>query len=132
MMKVAIRTRLTVLRDGATAPASMAFCSPEKCSVPLSRCASCGFGDRFTCDERGRLAVLSCRRAVPTRLTASSSGDLSRDDGGGAGAAAPSVVSVGLALTRPFVCFAADAPIGVVARFLQTESNSLGFPVVDD
>ena len=38
---------------------------------------------------------------------------------------------MGAGLSRPFVCFAQDAPLTLVARYLDTTSTAFGFPVVD-
>ena len=134
MTEVPVRTRLTILRDGSANPLPLAFCAAEGRSVPLVRCATCGFGARFSRDGEGRFVALECRRIVPARSGADESGDRPTFDGSRASGvdSVPRATPVGVALTRPFVCFAADAPLGAVARYFDGASAALGFPVVDD
>ncbi len=129
MASVSIRTRLTVLRDGSTIAAPVAFCAADGQSVPLSRCATCGFGSCFERDERGRFASLACSRVAEPR-SPDESGDRAQSEGR-ASAPEPRSMPVGRALTRPFVCLAEDALVVTVARFFESESTAFGLPVVD-
>ena len=130
-----VRTHLTVLRDGRTSSSNTVFCEAEERTMPLSRCATCGFGGAVTRDPRGNAVTVACTRfTLPSVPPPDESGTTLRLPPTHAGAIAGVAASlpVGLALTRAITRVRYDAPLDVAMRVLTTEPSAFGLPVVDE
>lgn len=130
-----VRTHLTVLRDGRTSSSSTVFCEGEERTMPLSRCATCGFGGAVTRDPRGNAVTVACTRfTLPSVPPPDESGATLRVPPTHAGAIAGVAASlpVGLALTRAITSVRYDAPLDVAMQVLTTEPSAFGLPVVDE
>jgi CBS domain-containing protein len=119
---VPVRTRLTILQDGATDSCGIVFCEAESRSVPVSRCTTCqfagshsresAFGDTVDCalsilPMAGHTAATSFPPTVAAALP------------------------VGLALTGKLVCVEDNLPWAVARSVLRGPASSHGVPVVD-
>jgi CBS-domain-containing membrane protein len=124
-----VRRRLTFAPDASTTVTDLVFCEPCGQSVPVARCATCGFGDRLTRDETGACVALSCSRS--TSLAARPTPDSWPPGDGVAAARVVSTLPVGLALVRSSVCVAAEASLAVANLALRSEASPYGVAVVD-
>jgi CBS domain-containing protein len=132
MDPLAIRRRLTVVRDGSTRTSALVFCERMEQSVPLARCATCPFGGAIRRDEAGRNATVDCCRVA--LAPASSAGQVSPRVGRPQEAGVASIAAslpVGMCLMRTVVCIANDTTLAVAARGLDMEPSAYGVAVVD-
>jgi CBS-domain-containing membrane protein len=120
-----VRRRLTVLRDGSIRASDLVFCSPSGCSVPLARCATCGFGGAVALDTSGCATTVECSRF---RLWATDDERLQ----GATVSRVAAILPVGLSLVRPAVCLTSDAPLRVAVPALARELIASGIAVVDE
>jgi CBS domain-containing protein len=135
MQPLPVRTRLTVLRDGATTSSYAVFCEAEERTASLARCATCGHGGAVTNDARGNAVAVACSRfTLPSVPPADESGTTLRVTAAHAGAITnvAARLPVGLALTRAVTIVRYDVPLDVAVHILSTEPSAFGLPVVDE
>jgi hypothetical protein len=133
MEPLPIRRRLTVLRDGSTRTSTMVFCDSERRSVPLSRCATCGFAGAVDRDAGGRETTVECTRfTLPSSRSAPPRAPGDEPLAGAGVAQLAAALPAGMCLVQPVVCIAYDAPMSLAARALATEPSAYGIAVVGD
>lgn len=109
----------------------MVFCEPTGRSVPLARCATCGFGAEVEGDATGRPLTVAC-----SRFTLRSTGPTPGGDEplkGTCAAHVAALLPVGLSLVRQIVCVSHDASLRLaIPAVLALEPFTGGVAVVDD
>jgi CBS domain-containing protein len=123
MQPLPVRTRLTVLPDGATASASFVYCERQGRSVPFEQCMSCPHAGaiELVASGRERTVECACVSLVPSE----------RPHEAGMAAVVAAVLPVGLALAHTVTCVANDVPLHQAARRVAMDASALGVPVVD-
>jgi CBS domain-containing protein len=117
-----VRRRLTVLRDGSIRASELVFCGPSGRSVPLSSCATCGYGGEVVRDASGCGVTVECGRFTLS----------SRRFQGTEVTRIASILPVGLILVRPVVCLSSDVPLRIALRALAHEESAYDIAVVDE
>src|SRR5579862_5070213 len=125
---IPVRIRLELLADGSTARSPIVYCDPQKRTVPLARCATCGFGGRVERDAADTPRTVGCTRFVVPSCPPALVLEPSIAACGVQGIAAS--FSVGLVLIRDVLCVAADVSLQTFSQAMVDDGVATA-PIVD-